>query len=152
MSNAPQPLSEAAFFWCASLESSTSKMSSLGGPLLFATRRVPACPGFFCHRVETVAIRRGFSLLSPHTWAAGAGNPTATSPAVPPSSPPQLAVGAPLKMASLLAHLSGFTQSAIVVFPSVEERVKYSFALRPADLVALPALGDSLPLYAKSVC
>eukprot|EP00667_Euglena_gracilis_P001096 EG_transcript_1095 len=62
-----------------------------------------------------------------------------------------LAVGAPLKVATLLAHLSGFAHSVVLVSSAVEERVKYSFKLRPADLVALPNLGDCLPAYARSV-
>eukprot|EP00668_Euglena_longa_P028282 GGOE01035476.1.p1 GENE.GGOE01035476.1~~GGOE01035476.1.p1 ORF type:complete len:1062 (+),score=255.96 GGOE01035476.1:261-3188(+) len=62
-----------------------------------------------------------------------------------------LALGAPMKVASLLAHLSGFDESVVLACPSVEERIKYSFVLQPADLVALPTLGEHIPFYAKSI-
>eukprot|EP00667_Euglena_gracilis_P002741 EG_transcript_2744 len=62
-----------------------------------------------------------------------------------------LALGAPPKVASMLAHLSGFDAPAVLVCPAVEERMKYGFALRPVDLVALPALGDHFTPYAKSI-
>eukprot|EP00667_Euglena_gracilis_P005632 EG_transcript_5671 len=62
-----------------------------------------------------------------------------------------VAVGAPMKVASLLAHLSGFHEPVALLCPSVEERVKYHFSVQPVDLVSLPILGDSVPLYAKAV-
>eukprot|EP00668_Euglena_longa_P010392 GGOE01012584.1.p1 GENE.GGOE01012584.1~~GGOE01012584.1.p1 ORF type:complete len:575 (+),score=191.01 GGOE01012584.1:1201-2925(+) len=62
-----------------------------------------------------------------------------------------VALGPPMKVASLLSHLSGFHESVVLVCPSVEERIKYHFTLRPADLVALPMLGDHINLYSKSV-
>eukprot|EP00668_Euglena_longa_P042576 GGOE01056356.1.p1 GENE.GGOE01056356.1~~GGOE01056356.1.p1 ORF type:complete len:994 (+),score=310.99 GGOE01056356.1:265-2982(+) len=62
-----------------------------------------------------------------------------------------VALGPPMKVASLLSHLSGFRESVVLVCPSVEERIKYSFILQPADLVALPTLGDYVTLFSKSV-
>eukprot|EP00668_Euglena_longa_P010385 GGOE01012576.1.p1 GENE.GGOE01012576.1~~GGOE01012576.1.p1 ORF type:complete len:591 (+),score=168.17 GGOE01012576.1:1201-2973(+) len=62
-----------------------------------------------------------------------------------------VALGPPMKVASLLSHLSGFHESVALACPSVEERIKYHFTLRPADLVALPMLGDHINLYSKSV-
>eukprot|EP00668_Euglena_longa_P003995 GGOE01004686.1.p2 GENE.GGOE01004686.1~~GGOE01004686.1.p2 ORF type:complete len:558 (-),score=132.28 GGOE01004686.1:189-1862(-) len=62
-----------------------------------------------------------------------------------------VSLGAPIKVASLLAHLSDFKQSVVLVCPSVEERIKYHFHLQPADLVALPGLGNYVALYSKSI-
>eukprot|EP00668_Euglena_longa_P026819 GGOE01033541.1.p1 GENE.GGOE01033541.1~~GGOE01033541.1.p1 ORF type:complete len:1010 (+),score=259.64 GGOE01033541.1:275-3031(+) len=62
-----------------------------------------------------------------------------------------VALGAPMKVASLLAHLSGFEEHVVLVCPSVAERIKYHFVLQPADLVTLPTLGESAPLYAKGI-
>eukprot|EP00667_Euglena_gracilis_P001184 EG_transcript_1185 len=62
-----------------------------------------------------------------------------------------LALGAPMKVASLLSHLSGFDASAVLACPSVEERIKYHFTLQPVDLVALPAMGEHIHLYARSI-
>lgn len=56
-----------------------------------------------------------------------------------------------MKVASLLAHLSGFEEAVVLVDPSVEERLKYSFSLEPADLVALPVLGEHSGLHTKCV-
>eukprot|EP00667_Euglena_gracilis_P000972 EG_transcript_972 len=63
-----------------------------------------------------------------------------------------VAIGAPMKVSSLLSHLSGFEEPTVLVCPSLEERIKYTFRLQPVDLVALPALGEFNPLYAKSIC
>eukprot|EP00667_Euglena_gracilis_P000852 EG_transcript_853 len=62
-----------------------------------------------------------------------------------------LAVGAPMKIASLLAHLSGFEEPVALVCPVLEERIKYRYALQPADYVFLPVLGEQNPIYSKSV-
>eukprot|EP00667_Euglena_gracilis_P001806 EG_transcript_1808 len=62
-----------------------------------------------------------------------------------------VSIGAPMKVASLLSHLSGFEESAVLVCPSLEERIKYTFRLQPVDLVSLPALGQHTALYAKSI-
>eukprot|EP00667_Euglena_gracilis_P005451 EG_transcript_5486 len=62
-----------------------------------------------------------------------------------------VALGAPLKVASLLSHLSGFDESTVLVCPSLEERIKYAFRLQPVDLVFLPSLGEFNHHYAKSV-
>eukprot|EP00667_Euglena_gracilis_P019270 EG_transcript_20619 len=62
-----------------------------------------------------------------------------------------LAVGAALKVASLLAHLSDFRQPVVLTCPVVEERVKHRFTLRPVDRVALPDLGAQVPLYASGL-
>eukprot|EP00667_Euglena_gracilis_P001134 EG_transcript_1134 len=62
-----------------------------------------------------------------------------------------VALGAPMKVASLLSHLSDFHDSVVLLCPSVEERIKYHFTLQPADLVSLPVLGEHVPLYAKSI-
>eukprot|EP00667_Euglena_gracilis_P002143 EG_transcript_2142 len=62
-----------------------------------------------------------------------------------------VALGVPMKVASLLSHLSGFDEPAVLACPSLEERVKYTFNLQPVDLVALPGLGEHHALYAKSI-
>lgn len=62
-----------------------------------------------------------------------------------------MALGTPLKVASLLSHLSGFEQSVALACPSLEERIKYTFNLQPVDLVALPMMGEYNALYAKCV-
>eukprot|EP00667_Euglena_gracilis_P001137 EG_transcript_1138 len=63
-----------------------------------------------------------------------------------------VALGAPMKVASLLAHLSDFDSHTVLVCPSVVERIKYHFTLQPVDLLALPQLGELIALYAKAVC
>eukprot|EP00667_Euglena_gracilis_P001317 EG_transcript_1317 len=60
-----------------------------------------------------------------------------------------LAVGAPLKVAALLAHLSGFPQPVVLACPVVEERVKHRFTLQPVDRVGLPELGEHAAIYAR---
>eukprot|EP00667_Euglena_gracilis_P000794 EG_transcript_794 len=62
-----------------------------------------------------------------------------------------VALGAPMKVASLLSHLSDFHESVVLLCPSMEERIKYHFQLQPADLVSLPLLGEFATLYAKSI-
>eukprot|EP00667_Euglena_gracilis_P002512 EG_transcript_2511 len=61
-----------------------------------------------------------------------------------------VALGAPMKVASLLAHLSDFEAHTVLVCPSVAERIKYHFTLQPVDLLSLPHLGEHVALYAKS--
>jgi len=60
-----------------------------------------------------------------------------------------IALGIPLKVAALLAHLFDLPDGAVVADSSVEERVKYTFGLRPVDLVYLPLLGEHCPAFAK---
>eukprot|EP00667_Euglena_gracilis_P002167 EG_transcript_2170 len=55
-------------------------------------------------------------------------------------------VGGPMKVASLLAHLPRFENGAILADANLEERLKYSYAFRPADLLHLPQLKS----FAKS--
>eukprot|EP00668_Euglena_longa_P009504 GGOE01011482.1.p1 GENE.GGOE01011482.1~~GGOE01011482.1.p1 ORF type:complete len:354 (-),score=76.69 GGOE01011482.1:2275-3336(-) len=62
-----------------------------------------------------------------------------------------VALGAPMKVASLLSHLSGFSEHMVLVCPSVAERIKYHFTLQPVDLVTLPTLGEHIALYDKSI-
>eukprot|EP00667_Euglena_gracilis_P006190 EG_transcript_6246 len=62
-----------------------------------------------------------------------------------------VAMGAPMKVASLLAHLSGFREPVALMCPAMEERVKYHFTVQPVDLVALPIMGEFVSLYAKSI-
>eukprot|EP00667_Euglena_gracilis_P007813 EG_transcript_7897 len=62
-----------------------------------------------------------------------------------------VAVGAPMKVASLLSHLSDFAEHVVLACPYVAERVKYQFTLQPVDLVTLPALGTSVARYAKGI-
>eukprot|EP00667_Euglena_gracilis_P001528 EG_transcript_1527 len=62
-----------------------------------------------------------------------------------------LALGAPMKVASLLAHLSDFESHAVLVCPSVAERIRYQFAVQPVDLLSLPQLGEHVNLYAKPI-
>eukprot|EP00667_Euglena_gracilis_P000496 EG_transcript_496 len=62
-----------------------------------------------------------------------------------------VAVGAPMKVASLLSHFSDFDEHVVLVCPYVAERVKYQFTLQPVDLVTLPALGTSVTHYAKGI-
>lgn len=56
-----------------------------------------------------------------------------------------------MKIASLLAHLSGFEEPVALVCPVLEERIKYRYALQPADYVFLPVLGEQNPIYSKCV-
>eukprot|EP00667_Euglena_gracilis_P001447 EG_transcript_1446 len=51
-------------------------------------------------------------------------------------------LGSPMKVAALLSHVSCFGGGAIVADVSLEERVKYSYDLRPLELVYLPRLRD----------
>eukprot|EP00667_Euglena_gracilis_P000584 EG_transcript_585 len=60
-----------------------------------------------------------------------------------------VALGAPMKVASLLAHLSDFEAHTVLVCPSMAERIKYHFKLQPVDLLTLPDLGEHIALYAK---
>eukprot|EP00668_Euglena_longa_P026817 GGOE01033539.1.p1 GENE.GGOE01033539.1~~GGOE01033539.1.p1 ORF type:complete len:393 (-),score=111.35 GGOE01033539.1:1074-2252(-) len=62
-----------------------------------------------------------------------------------------VALGAPMKVASLLAHFSGFEEHVVLVCPAVAERIKYHFTIQPVDLISLPTLGEHVPLFAKSV-
>eukprot|EP00667_Euglena_gracilis_P001511 EG_transcript_1513 len=62
-----------------------------------------------------------------------------------------VALGAPMKVAALLSHLSAFHESVVLLCPSVEERIKYHFTVQPADLISLPVLGEHVAVYAKSL-
>eukprot|EP00667_Euglena_gracilis_P004755 EG_transcript_4781 len=62
-----------------------------------------------------------------------------------------VAMGAPMKVASLLSHLSDFDEHVILLCPSVAGRIKFHFTVQPADLVTLPSMGENVALYAKSI-
>eukprot|EP00667_Euglena_gracilis_P001414 EG_transcript_1414 len=62
-----------------------------------------------------------------------------------------VAVGAPLRVASLLSHLSDFEEHVVLVCPSVAGRVKFHFTLQPVDILNLPVLGETVAVYAKSI-
>eukprot|EP00667_Euglena_gracilis_P019852 EG_transcript_21338 len=49
-------------------------------------------------------------------------------------------IGSPMKVASLLCHMDRFENGVILVDSSLEERVKYSYSLRPVELVHMPQL------------
>eukprot|EP00667_Euglena_gracilis_P000866 EG_transcript_866 len=55
--------------------------------------------------------------------------------------------GAPMKVASLLSHLSHFESGSIVADAAVEEKLHYNFNFRPAEVVRFPQdeLGTSAP-------
>eukprot|EP00667_Euglena_gracilis_P001261 EG_transcript_1261 len=58
-------------------------------------------------------------------------------------------VGAPLKLASILSHLTAFENGSILADAGMEERAKYAYGLRPVELVHLPNVKTfvkSLPL------
>eukprot|EP00667_Euglena_gracilis_P000507 EG_transcript_507 len=56
-------------------------------------------------------------------------------------------VGTPMKVAATFAHLANMDGAAVLVDPAVEERVRYSFKLRPVDAVFFPLSGQhSFPL------
>eukprot|EP00668_Euglena_longa_P043779 GGOE01058280.1.p2 GENE.GGOE01058280.1~~GGOE01058280.1.p2 ORF type:complete len:164 (-),score=41.16 GGOE01058280.1:1036-1527(-) len=56
-----------------------------------------------------------------------------------------------MKVASLLAHISGFEEHVVLVCPAVAERIRYNFVIQPVDLVSLPTMGEHVPIFAKSV-
>lgn len=61
--------------------------------------------------------------------------------------PAQVTVGTPMKVAATFAHLANMDGAAVLVDPAVEERVRYSFKLRPVDAVFFPLSGQhSFPL------
>eukprot|EP00668_Euglena_longa_P003662 GGOE01004297.1.p1 GENE.GGOE01004297.1~~GGOE01004297.1.p1 ORF type:complete len:1006 (-),score=297.89 GGOE01004297.1:605-3193(-) len=62
-----------------------------------------------------------------------------------------VALGSPLKVASMLAHLTTASDTAVLADPALEERLRYSFRLRPVALVCLPQLGKFLPSLARNV-
>eukprot|EP00667_Euglena_gracilis_P001244 EG_transcript_1244 len=62
-----------------------------------------------------------------------------------------VALGSPLKVASLLAHLTTAAPATILTDPAMEERCRYAFRLRPVALVCLPHLGRFIPALAKNV-
>eukprot|EP00667_Euglena_gracilis_P001093 EG_transcript_1092 len=66
-----------------------------------------------------------------------------------------LTVGTPMKLAAMLAHLSGFPDNSILTDPNVQERAMFHFHMPPVDLVHLPLLGcfaprlgSGMPVYA----
>eukprot|EP00668_Euglena_longa_P001609 GGOE01001900.1.p1 GENE.GGOE01001900.1~~GGOE01001900.1.p1 ORF type:complete len:983 (-),score=271.08 GGOE01001900.1:731-3679(-) len=62
-----------------------------------------------------------------------------------------VALGSPLKVASLLAHLSTASEASVLADPAMEERLRYTFRLRPVALVCLPQLGRFIPTLARNV-
>eukprot|EP00668_Euglena_longa_P003661 GGOE01004296.1.p1 GENE.GGOE01004296.1~~GGOE01004296.1.p1 ORF type:complete len:1026 (+),score=257.57 GGOE01004296.1:165-3080(+) len=62
-----------------------------------------------------------------------------------------VALGSPLKVASMLSHLSTASETAVLADPAMEERLRYTYRLRPVALVCLPYLGKSLPTLARNV-
>eukprot|EP00667_Euglena_gracilis_P000575 EG_transcript_575 len=49
-------------------------------------------------------------------------------------------MGNPMKVASMLSHAPGFDTGAIVVDAGLEERLRYTFSLRPVEVVKYPQL------------
>eukprot|EP00668_Euglena_longa_P018886 GGOE01023541.1.p1 GENE.GGOE01023541.1~~GGOE01023541.1.p1 ORF type:complete len:522 (-),score=141.05 GGOE01023541.1:342-1832(-) len=101
--------------------------------------------------LELVGTLKGEAMLGRHIQIGLAAGPVYAGHVGYTPFKSMLAVGAPMKVASLLAHLSGFEQPTVLVCPSVEERVKYHFTLQPVDLVALPVLGRHVPLFSRSI-
>eukprot|EP00668_Euglena_longa_P004160 GGOE01004872.1.p1 GENE.GGOE01004872.1~~GGOE01004872.1.p1 ORF type:complete len:976 (+),score=240.09 GGOE01004872.1:412-2928(+) len=60
-------------------------------------------------------------------------------------------VGAPMKVAAAFAHLSNMDGSVVLIDPAVEERVRYSFKLRPVDAVHFPLSGQYSVALARAV-
>eukprot|EP00668_Euglena_longa_P007092 GGOE01008466.1.p1 GENE.GGOE01008466.1~~GGOE01008466.1.p1 ORF type:complete len:1020 (+),score=240.62 GGOE01008466.1:342-3062(+) len=62
-----------------------------------------------------------------------------------------VALGSPLKVASMLAHLTTASDAAVLADPTMEERLRYTYHLRPVALVCLPQLGKRIPALASNV-
>eukprot|EP00667_Euglena_gracilis_P001429 EG_transcript_1429 len=62
-----------------------------------------------------------------------------------------VALGSPLKVASLLAHLTTAAPDAVLTDPAMEERCRHAFRLRPVALVHFPHLGRFVPSLARGV-
>eukprot|EP00667_Euglena_gracilis_P000918 EG_transcript_918 len=61
-----------------------------------------------------------------------------------------LTMGSPLKLASMLTHIPRFENGTILTDASMEERVRYSYTVRPVELIHLPHLKSFSKTIPKS--
>jgi len=62
-----------------------------------------------------------------------------------------VSLGTPMKLASILAHLTHHQDGAVLVDGGMEERIRYSFTVRPSEVISLPVLGALQPSLARNV-